>query len=254
MAKPKTRQLELPFLQRQNEGLSHARMLIGNVVVSYFVKRSRRRQSITLTIDERGLRVGAPWQAGRSAVEKLLYKHGDWILAKLSDWEARRPPQRSWREGETLMMLGRPLTLVFGESPREIQLAEGRLVLGPAGAQSPDDTKGRIVNWLQEQALHCFRDRAGYYADLLRIRKPEIRLSNGKTRWGSCHIGGRIRLNWRLIQMPMRLIDYVVVHELAHLMEMNHSPRFWTVVARVLPDYVARKTDLRTEGYRYLFV
>jgi len=229
-------------------------MLLGDVVVSYFVKRSRRRRSITLTIDEQGLRVGAPWHAGRGAVEKLLYKHGDWILEKLSDWEARRPPRRSWREGETVMLLGQPLKLVFAEKLEEIRLADGCLVLGTACAQSPDKTKGQIVDWLREQALRCFHDRAGHYADLLRIGKPDIRLSNGKTRWGSCHIGGRVRLNWRLIQMPLRLIDYVVAHELAHLMEMNHSPRFWKVVARVLPDYVARKTDLRTEGYRYLFV
>ena len=254
MAISKIRQLELPLIFGQREGLSHARTYLGGAAVSYLVTRNRRRRSITFTIDEHGLRVGAPWHAGHGAIEKLLHKHGDWVLKKLTEWQARRPPQCGWREGETLMMLGRPLRLAFAGATREIRLDDGRLILGPAWDQRPDVNKARIVDWLHEQALSCFRERAAHYAARLQIRKPEIRLSNGRTRWGSCHIDGRIRLNWRLIQMPLRLVDYVVAHELAHLVEMNHSPRFWKTVARVLPDYMAHRADLKTEGYRYLLV
>jgi predicted metal-dependent hydrolase len=81
---------------------------------------------------------------------------------------------------------------------------------------------------------------------------PTIRLSNAKTRWGTCHPDGRVHLNWRLIQMPPALIDYVVVHELAHLHEPNHSQRFWRRVAAVLPDYAQRRLALRRDGHRYL--
>jgi len=254
MATSKIQQLELPFPSHRTERLSQASTLLGGAVVSYVVKRSRRSRSITFTIDEQGLRVGAPWRAGRIAIEKLLHENGDWVLEKLSDWQARRPPRRTWREGETLMMLGEPLELECKGDVPGIRMADGRLIVGSMGTPSPDDIKVRIVGWLQQEALRCFQDRAGHYAPALGIGRPDVRLSNGKTRWGSCHIGGRIRLNWRLIQMPMRLVDYVIVHELAHLVEMNHSPRFWKIVAGVLPDYVDRKTDLRIKGFRYLFV
>ena len=81
---------------------------------------------------------------------------------------------------------------------------------------------------------------------------PLIQLSNARTRWGTCHPHGRVHLNWRLIHMPQHLIDYVVVHELAHLREMNHSPRFWAVVGSVIPDYTARRREMRRESHRYL--
>jgi predicted metal-dependent hydrolase len=83
---------------------------------------------------------------------------------------------------------------------------------------------------------------------------PAIRLSNARTRWGTCHVDGRIRLNWRLIQVPPALIDYVVVHELAHLREPNHSSRFWSQVGSVLPDYKERRLALRRDAHRYLVV
>ena len=86
----------------------------------------------------------------------------------------------------------------------------------------------------------------------LAVAPPTLRLSNARTRWGSCHASGRILLNWRLIQMPARLIDYVVVHELAHLREMNHSPRFWAVVAREIPDHTARRHEIRRDAHRYI--
>ena len=79
-----------------------------------------------------------------------------------------------------------------------------------------------------------------------------MRLSNARSRWGSCHVSGRISLNWRLIQLPPHLVDYVVVHELAHLREMNHSPRFWSLVGRIIPDYQARRRELRREAHQYL--
>ena len=86
----------------------------------------------------------------------------------------------------------------------------------------------------------------------LTLQSVSIRLSNARSRWGSCHTSGRISLNWRLIHLPSHLIDYVVVHELAHLVEMNHSPRFWAVVARVIPDYAARRREIRKESHRYV--
>lgn len=220
--------------------------------MSYTVKRSRRRGSITLTIDEQGLRVGAPWQASRRAIENLLRKHHNWVLKKLAEWQERRAPPRNWRDGATLMLLGEPLRLTLTPAPRSTARCGDRLLVGSPAQPPPDEIANQVMAWLREQALACFHARVAHYLPQLAVPAPEVRLSNARTRWGSCHAAGRIHLNWRLIQLPLRLIDYVIVHELAHLEEMNHTPRFWRAVARVIPDYAASKSEIRTEGHRYL--
>lgn len=230
--------------------LAHTRL--DGKPVSYTLQRSRRRRSITLTIDERGLRVGAPWQASAGAIEALLRKHDAWVLKKLTEWEKRRPPPRRWQDGETLMLLGRPLRLTLAPDPQEIRLDGSRFIVNPTWVQNPEKMKKKVTDWFRQQALLCFRERIAHFHPLLEVAEPAVCLSNARTRWGSCHSNGRIRLNWRLIQMPPHLVDYVVVHELAHLVEMNHSPRFWKTVARIVPDYKACRTEIRTEGHHYM--
>ena len=251
MATPETAQLELPLLLRKTAMPSQAHISLGGKLVSYTVKRSRRR-SIALTIDEHGLRVGAPGQASQRAIEAMLRKHDAWVLRKLTEWQQRLPPPRHWQDGESLMLLGQPLRLTLVPGQQEVRVDGNRFIADSNWAQNADNMKRQITDWLQQQALGCFRERIAHFHPLLKVPEPQVRLSNARTRWGSCHANGRIRLNWRLIQMPLCLVDYVVVHELAHLVEMNHSPRFWTIVARLVPDYKARRAEIRTEGHRYL--
>ena len=244
-------QLELPLQFRRTESLSHAHICLGDAVVGYIIKRSRCA-SITLTIDEQGLRVGAPWQASQRAIENQVRKHGAWVLGKLAAWQERRAPPPRWQDGEMLMLLGEPLRLTLAPAPRTTVRNGGQLLVGASAQRPPDEVATQVIVWLREQALGCFRNRVAHYLPLLAVPAPEIRLSNARTRWGSCHRDGRISLNWRLIQVPLRLVDYVIVHELAHLREMNHSPRFWQTVGRAIPDYAARKREIRIEGHRYL--
>jgi len=251
MATPETVQLDLPLQLRQTAMPSQAHICLGGKLVSYTVRRSRRR-SIALTIDEHGLRVGAPGQASQRAIEAMLRKHDAWVLRKLAEWQQRRPPPRHWQDGETLMLLGQPLRLTLVPDQQEVRVDGNRFIADSNCVRDADKMKKQVTDWLRQQALRCFRERIAHCHPLLEVPEPQVRLSDSTTRWGSCHAGGRIRLNWRLIQMPLCLVDYVVVHELAHLVEMNHSPRFWVIVARLVPDYKARRAEIRTEGHRYL--
>jgi predicted metal-dependent hydrolase len=122
---------------------------------------------------------------------------------------------------------------------------------------SPDPAPAAVAalarHWLRGQALEHFHQRiAHFHTHITLTPVTSIRLSNARARWGSCHASGRISLNWRLIHLPRHLIDYVVVHELAHLREMNHSPRFWAVVGGVIADYAARRREIRREAHRYM--
>ena len=101
---------------------------------------------------------------------------------------------------------------------------------------------------LRDKARTVFAERLALHAPRLGVAVPPLRLSSARTRWGSCSHHGGIVLNWRLVFMPLPVIDYVVCHELAHLKEMNHSPRFWSVVEQLCPDWRARRLELRQHG------
>ena len=231
--------------------VSRERFAIDGVSIEYTLKRSRRRRSITLTIDESGLRVGAPWRASQSRVDTVLATHARWIARKLAEWRARRPPPCTWQAGATVMALGEPLTLIV-DADITVTTRQGNRLCVSAGADDPARLEELVTVWLRDMAQGWFEQRAAHFARVLDVRVHSIRLSNARTRWGTCHPDGRVHLNWRLIQAPPALVDYVVVHELAHLREPNHSARFWTWVAGVLPDYKERRQALRRDACPYL--
>ena len=245
-------QLDLPLAFRQQQAVGRAYLALEGTLVSYTIKRSLRRRAISILVDEEGLRVGAPWTATHTAIERLLRQHSQWVLRKLQEWQVRRAPVRRWTDGESIMLLGTPFTLRIVPEPVAVRLRGEELVVGSHAELS---AARQVLDWMHGQARACFEDRVEHYRRLLGIeRAPEVQLSSARTRWGSCHASGRIHLNWRLVQMPARLLDYVVAHEVAHLIEMNHSPRFWRIVGKLVPDYAARRKELRHEGHRYLLV
>ena len=253
MNRAKPGQLELPLQHRQQQVVGHAHLALEGRLVSYTIKRSSRRRAISILVDEEGLRVGAPWEATHGSIERLLKRHADWVLKKLEEWQVRRAPARHWVDGETLMLLGKTFALKLAPGEAQVRIDGAHLVVGTASCGSA--IARHVHDWLHAQALACFTDRVDHYRKILGVRPPpQVHLSSARTRWGSCHVSGRIHLNWRLIQMPAHLLDYVVAHEVAHLIEMNHSQRFWRTVGKLVPDYAARRKELRREGHRYLLI
>jgi predicted metal-dependent hydrolase len=226
--------------------------VLDGQAVSYVLHRSHGRRRISLSIDERGLRIGAPLRASLREIESVLRDHARWVVRKLSEWSEKRAPGRRWESGESLMFLGQPLRLAVASGMQGVAAGTSDTLHISTPRTQPDHVAALARAWLRTQALSDFAVRVERYRLAMRLPAVDIRLSNARTRWGSCHINGHILLNWRLIQMPARLIDYVVVHELAHLREMNHSPRFWAVVAREIPDYAARRREIRRDAHRYL--
>lgn len=252
MPRRSQRQLELP-LQSVASDVTHAHIAFGPILVPYAVKRRRRRNGFySLSIDERGLRIGVSQQASPRWIADVLRKHEDWILKKFGEWQARRVAPVSWEDGAALMLLGESLWLTLVPERQEPVKDGERLLVGAPHARAATTIAGAVTAWLRVQAMTCFRARIAHYAPQLGVAVRDVRLSEARTRWGSCSPAGRIMLNWRLIQAPLRLLDYVVVHELAHIREMNHSPRYWQVVAEVIPGYAARRKEMRSDAHRYL--
>jgi predicted metal-dependent hydrolase len=222
--------------------------------VGYLLRRARRR-SIGMVVTPEGLRVSAPRWVAVQDIERALSEKAAWILVKLGEQRERAAKavaaKVEWRSGATLPFLGRPLTLVLGCGPRRsvsLRATEGDLELRLGlPVDSDGDKVARVVQkWLRAEALKVFEERCRRYVPAMGVALTRVTLTSARTRWGSASSSGSIRLHWRLVHFALSTIDYVVVHELAHLREMNHSNRFWAIVAEVLPDYEAARSELKT--------
>ena len=219
-------------------------------IVGYRFRRARRR-SIGIVIDDDGLRVAAPGHATVAEVEAFIREKAHWVLKKLSEWRAApRQPVVTWSEGATVALLGAPVTIEFLPGRRDVSLAHGRLGIGLAPRGEPAALRKRGIAWIKEHARALLAERLALYAARLGVATPTLSLSNARTQWGICREDGHVRLNWRLIHLPLHLVDYVVAHELAHLREMNHSARFWAVVGGLYPDYRVARRELRESSHR----
>lgn len=217
--------------------------------LAYQLKRSARR-SIGFVINDHGLTVTAPTWLPHEQVEHAIQKKQRWIRSRLADWQQRQHTPLTWTEGSILPFLGREVRLQLA-SPLSAPMLDADhtiLHLGLSAQASQQHIRTQLQTWLRQQASHLFAERLEHYAKPLGMRPSAFALSSAKTRWGSCTSAGTIRLNWRLIHLPLPLIDYVVAHELAHLKEMNHSPRFWQTVAALYPSYEQARRTLKQQS------
>lgn len=228
------------------------RIVLGAHTVDYALRRSTRR-SIGFMIDDDGLRVTAPRRCTQIDIDNAIRAKQRWILTKLLERGERRAQRQErvpveWKDGARLPYLGGEITLRLEEASRshcQYDAANRELWIGVVPGLSEWQLKERVKLWFQAEAKRLFRERLDFFAPQLNVAYKAFALSSAGTRWGSCTIEGNIRLNWRLVHYPASLVDYVVVHELAHLREMNHSPRFWATVAEVYPDYDGARLALK---------
>ena len=212
--------------------------------IPYTLKRSARRRSIGLRIDDRGLTVSMPLRASERWLQSVLQDKSGWVIEKLRGWQSRKSQAPRCADGEPLPFLGERLTLriQFGLFDLPAQRQAGCLWVFVRDAASVEE---RVSIWYRAQAEILFAERVSHFAAQMAMAPRAVRISAAKTKWGSCSVRGIIRLNQGLIRLPQALIDYVVVHELAHLREMNHSAAFWRVVAAACPDYLKLRRELR---------
>ena len=223
-----------------------ARRLIqlGTRVLEFRFSRSRRR-TIGISVDADGLSVAAPHHAPWLEIERFLHEKSRWILKKLDDWaRAERPIRVGGVRGETFPVGGRMLTLELAQGVRFAELRGDLLRLRLARPFDRAKVRSELIRWLKSHALEVLAPRVSHYATLIGRNMPGLSVSNARTQWGVCTQDGRIRLSWRLVHVPPELSDYVVAHEVAHLLELNHSARFWKVVETLYPDFRAARRSL----------
>ena len=211
-----------------------------------------KRKSIALVVQPDGkLIVRAPKRATKREINALVKKYANWIAKKqakmLEIQEALLP--HKFIEGEEFFFLGEgyPLQIV-GAKKITLRLWGKHFQLAKF-AQA--DAEWHFEKWYKKEARKIFTERVDFYAKKYDFKYAKLKLSSAQTRWGSCSSHGNINLTWRLVMMPKEIIDYVVVHELSHLREHNHSKAFWAQVEAILPDYKSRRTWLKKNGMRF---
>jgi predicted metal-dependent hydrolase len=219
--------------------------LLAGKHITYTLKRSKRR-SIGLSIDERGLIVSVPLRASEKWLQSVLKDKADWVVEKLDSWQTQLPNANRWQDGEMIDYLGELLVLrvVRGLFATPVQRF-GKELLVFVVDDSEKTIEHAVSSWYRQEAQQFYIQRAAHYSRLLNVVPLTVKLSEAKTQWGSCTAEGSVRLHVHLIKLPQRLIDYVVVHELAHLREMNHSAAFWQLVESVCPDYKILRSELK---------
>ncbi|PKO61938.1 MAG: metal-dependent hydrolase [Betaproteobacteria bacterium HGW-Betaproteobacteria-18] len=245
---------------------------LGHALVAYEFKRGQRR-SIGFSVGPHGLAVRAPKWVPLVEVDAALQEKSAWILRKLQESRERHARLAEhvidWRDGASLPFLGQAIVLKldpehgFAAAGAALAAADdfipdGAATIGNSPPMalglslprhaSPEQIRDVVQAWLMRQARRVFQERLDHFAPLLGVQWKKMALSNAGTRWGSARADGSIRLNWRLIHFSMAVIDYVVAHELSHLREMNHSPRFWDTVQSVVPNYAALRRQLKDEA------
>lgn len=228
--------------------------------ISFVIVRSARRtRTIAFTIDPNaGLRIMAPLRTRRSTIQAMLQHRAPWILAKLSEHQKAKEvnmPQ-DFVDGETFSYMGNNCRLRVTQSeaqpqgcrlkPRFLWINIADVNLSAEGLKQ--EVRLEILLWIKKRAKIKFKKRMDLWSKKLGVSYKKLLITDPARQWGSCTVDNIVRLNWRLMMAPLPLIDYVVAHELVHIIHKNHSSRFWGTLGKFMPDYQERRKKLRRIG------
>jgi predicted metal-dependent hydrolase len=224
-------------------------ILPGNPPVELILRRSPRARRISLRVSRLDGRVTLTLPRGVREGEALDFARTkeSWLRAQL----ATQPDSISVSEGVRLPIEGRPRLIQRGPGKRIVLDAQSITLPGP-----PEHMPARLQAWLKTLARERLAQASDRHAQALGRPYARLSLRDTRSRWGSCTSAGGLMYSWRLVMAPPVVLDYVAAHEVAHLAEMNHSPAFWAVVARLCPGYHAPRQWLRQHGtdlHRYRF-
>jgi len=215
------------------------------------VKRTSRIKSATITVEEGVVCVVVPKQLDNDRIAKLLKDKNRWIKEKIAlHHEAQPKSTKQFVSGESFSYLGRNYRLkVQLGNYQPIKLNHGRFTITlRAGAENPDLIQDSLFSWYKQHAEIKLTEKAKRYAKMMGVEFNSVGLKTYRSRWGSCSIEGDITFNWKIIMAPNRIVDYVVAHELCHLIHHDHSPKFWREVERIMPNYTECKEWLKVNG------
>ena len=218
------------------------------------VIRTDRKRSASIYLDGEGIKVRVPKGLSDSHVRDLITRKSPWIKRKLKEAELTAPPKhKEFVSGETFSYLGRNYRLkVLSGDTSSLKLRGGYLEASTSGSSKTreEEVRSLLLGWYRRHAQERLEEKTHRYAKILQVEPNCVSVKDYKSRWGSCSTTGDISYNWRIVMAPHRIVDYVVVHELCHLLEHNHSAIYWRHVERIIPDFQECRKWLKRNSER----
>ncbi len=216
------------------------------------IRSKRRRKTISLHIKEDGrIVVYVPYHTPKGEIEKFIKEKQSWVVKKISEKEKlTREPRKAFIPGETFLYLGESYPLEIGDThPKGLQLklSFGKFLIDQGHAAKAEDL---FTQWYKREAKEKIQERVRYFSNRLQLFPKGSKITSAQYRWGSCSRDNRLSFSWRMIMAPLSVIDYVLIHELVHIKEKNHSRRFWIALESILPDYRKHRLWLKENGHK----
>jgi predicted metal-dependent hydrolase len=225
--------------------------LLGNPV-EYEVRHSADASEPRIDVDIHGVTVVVP-ESEDMRPSTLLKENAAWVVDQQQKYDTYREqvPDRTFEAGECFPFLGQDRELVI--EPRSKHGLDEDAIRLRKSAVEQSSVKRVLENFFRSRARDYLTDRTDHYAERMDVDYEKLELRNQRTRWGSCSTGGTISLNWRLIMAPPEIVDYLVVHELTHLIEQHHRRGFWQLVGEHIPNYKEKSEWLEENSVKLIF-
>ncbi len=211
------------------------------------IRSHRKTIGLQITNDAR-LIVRAPHFTPEDLIHKLILRKESWIKAKQDYFKQRQNKilPRKFLPGEEFLFLGQNYPLLAVENLPKAVVLDRALMISQAVL---GDVREHLECWYKARALEHITQRVEYYAQISGLKYQKVRVNGAKTRWGSCGHKNSLNFSWRLIMAPPKVVDYVIIHELMHLKQKNHSHKFWAEVALIMPDYIQDERWLKHNSH-----
>ena len=215
------------------------------------IKRSlKRKKTIRIQIKNGSIRVFSPYMTSDTQIEKILHKNNDWINLKLKNFYVNKKKFEDFNKLDKVLFMGKGYDLNFCLSNNEIiQGFQHNKIVILVEKYSFDEKKRKLAKWLCFKAKTYLKSRTYKIAQEYLLKFENVSIRSYKSRWGSCDNKRNINLNWKLIMLPSKIIDYVIIHELCHTKHMDHSRNFWKLVSKLDYEYKENRENLKNFGY-----
>jgi len=221
--------------------------------IEFIVRRNPQRRRMALHVNSRSeVEVRVPNGVPVADIDRFVLQHAEWVRARVSHVQSTSPAAGPLETGQELLILGEPVRLVICrtcERRGSVRVCEREMTIAVPQTVSDERlgqaARGLLRQWLSNEALKIVRERLPEFARRLGVSPAKVTIKDMKTRWGSCGRNGNISISYRLVMAPPEVMDYLIVHELCHLLEPNHSKEYWALVAGIMPEHRRHRVWLK---------
>ena len=216
--------------------------------IEYTLKKSERKTTSIYIERDGSVSVLAPKPFDNAKIESILERKRSWIYKNLAEWEDlnRVKVQRHYVNGESFLYLGRSYRLKLVDHQEvPLKLLHGHFCLSK---NKVSDAPEIFKAFYKEKLLEKLKSKLTVYSECMGVQPKTVKVMELKHRWGSCSAKGAVNFHWKCAMLPLSVLDYVIVHELAHIKDARHSPQFWRAVEKVMPGYQEQKNWLKFNG------